>query len=127
MWQTTQSRGRKIAVLEGGITAADHRMVKDNIVYNQQRDASLCPSPGHSIAQVVIHHSVFFLARFSKAARLRNMFSKIASILALVASANAHGYLSSPMSRTGLNAQVSVFIQSTILEAARLKTVSNIL
>jgi predicted carbohydrate-binding protein with CBM5 and CBM33 domain len=36
------------------------------------------------------------------------MFSKITSLLALVATANAHGYLSSPMSRTGLNAQVSV-------------------
>jgi hypothetical protein len=39
------------------------------------------------------------------------MFSKIAPFLAFVASANAHGYLSSPMSRTGLNAQVSFFVQ----------------
>ena len=44
------------------------------------------------------------------------MFSKIASLLALVASANAHGYLSSPMSRTGLNAQVSPKFQSEMSE-----------
>jgi len=44
------------------------------------------------------------------------MFSKIASLLALVASANAHGYLSSPMSRTGLNAQVSNGVHSETSE-----------
>jgi len=44
------------------------------------------------------------------------MFSKIASLLALVASANAHGYLSSPMSRTGLNAQVSNDVHSETSE-----------
>jgi hypothetical protein len=38
------------------------------------------------------------------------MFSKIGPLFALVASANAHGYLSSPMSRTGLNAQVSFVV-----------------
>lgn len=35
------------------------------------------------------------------------MLSAIAYILAFAASVDAHGYLSSPMSRTGLNAQVS--------------------
>ncbi|CAN9451611.1 unnamed protein product [Alternaria alternata] len=46
------------------------------------------------------------------------MFSKITSLLALVATANAHGYLSSPMSRTGLNAQsgADTCPECTILE-----------
>jgi predicted carbohydrate-binding protein with CBM5 and CBM33 domain len=46
--------------------------------------------------------------KIRQSGNLSNMFSKITSLLALVATANAHGYLSSPMSRTGLNAQVSV-------------------
>jgi hypothetical protein len=88
-------------------------MKKDDIVYNQHRCASLCFSLGHSIVQLVAHHSFFLSTRPFKAANLPNMFSKIASLLALVASANAHGYLSSPMSRTGLNAQVSVLKAGT--------------
>ena len=37
------------------------------------------------------------------------MLSFVAQVLAFVASVEAHGYLSSPMSRTGLNAQVRIF------------------
>lgn len=35
------------------------------------------------------------------------MRSQLLAVLGLAAGAQAHGYLSSPMSRTGLNAQVS--------------------
>lgn len=38
------------------------------------------------------------------------MRSQHLSLFGLVAGANAHGYLSSPMSRTGLNAQVSILL-----------------
>jgi hypothetical protein len=36
------------------------------------------------------------------------MRSSITKVLAFAASVNAHGYLTSPMSRTGLNAQVYI-------------------
>jgi hypothetical protein len=49
--------------------------------------------------------------RPSEATQFPTMFSKIVPLLAFVASVNAHGYLSSPMSRTGLNAQVRFSIQ----------------
>lgn len=48
----------------------------------------------------------FFLTGPSEEHIFFTMLSKIIPLLALAVSADAHGYLTSPMSRTGLNAQV---------------------
>jgi hypothetical protein len=44
------------------------------------------------------------------------MLFRIIPLIALVAGVHAHGYLSSPMSRTGLNAQVRMLLICCIFE-----------
>ena len=107
-------RGRRLQIedeispcLKGYRKTADREVHEDDIVYSQDRNVSLCRLLAHSIAQVFNSPEPNLSKILSKRTYRRIMLSKIASLLALVASANAHGYLSSPMSRTGLNAQVS--------------------
>jgi hypothetical protein len=58
------------------------------------------------------------LHRLSSTTTSLTMLARIAPLLALVGSIHAHGYLSSPMSRTGLNAQAEADTcpECTILE-----------